>query len=40
VANTSSMIAYRTRFRFHVLDAGAASAVAIYSGEALYQVIR
>jgi hypothetical protein len=39
VANSSSMIAYRTRVRFRVLDAGAASAVAAYSGEALYQVI-
>jgi hypothetical protein len=39
VDNTSSLIAYRTRIRFRVLDAGAASAVAAYSGEALYQVI-
>src|SRR5262249_45267829 len=39
VANSSSMIAYRTRVRLHVLDARAASAVATYSGEALYQVI-
>jgi hypothetical protein len=39
VANTSSMIAYRTRIRFHVLDASRASAVAATSGEALYQVI-
>jgi hypothetical protein len=39
VANSSSMIAYRTRVRFHVLDSRAASAVATYSGEALYQVI-